>query len=93
MKSADFRIFLSLRSYLIRKKILSLLLALSSLPHLNPSLKDFTISSDGDQDHEIVFDIPKGTESATYTDTYVIFADSDCTVTTMAIYAIFPYED
>ena len=61
----------------------------STYPPINPSANYFTIS-DGDQDHEIVFDIPKGTESATYTDNYVIEIPDDCTVTTMAIYAVFP---
>lgn len=58
-------------------------------PSINPSLKDFTVSN-GDQDHEIVFDIPKGTSSATYGDIYILDIPSGCTVTTMAIYAIFP---
>ena len=55
----------------------------------NPNQKDFTVSN-GDQDHEIVFDIPKGTSSATYTDMYVVGIPYNFTVTTMAIYAIFP---
>lgn len=59
-------------------------------PPLDPPWKSFTVSSDGDQDHEIVFDIPKGTISATYKEEYFIGVPDDCTVTTMAIYAIFP---
>ena len=62
---------------------------ISTYPSIDPSQKNFTISN-GDQDHEIVFDIPKGTSSATYTDIYIIDIPDDCTVTTMAIYAIFP---
>lgn len=62
----------------------------STDPSINPSLKDFTVSSDGEQDHEIVFDIPKGTSSATYEDMYIIDIPEGCTVTTMAIYAVFP---
>lgn len=58
-------------------------------PSIDHNKKNFTVS-DGDQDHEIVFDIPKGTSSATYTDNYVIGIPGGCTVTTMAIYAIFP---
>ena len=50
----------------------------------------FTVISDSDQDHEIVLDIPKGTSSATCTEKYLIGVPDDCTVTTMAIYAIFP---
>lgn len=61
-------------------------------PSLNNPRKRFTIS-DGDQDHEIVFDIPKGTASATYINSYYIFASSYVTITTMAIYAIFPKEN
>ena len=68
-------------------------LNLATRPSLNPNSKDFTISSDGDQDHEIVFDIPKGTESATYTDSYYISARGNVTITTMAIYAILPKEN
>lgn len=59
-------------------------------PPIDPIRKPFTVSSDGDQDHEIVFDIPKGTRSATYLDMYVVSIPDNCTVTTMAIYAIFP---
>ena len=62
----------------------------STNPPINPSSKYFTVSSDGDQDHEIVFDIPKGTISATYMDAYIVEIPDGCTVTTMAIYAIFP---
>lgn len=62
----------------------------STNPPTNPSRKNFTVSSDGDQDHEIVFDVPEGTRSATYTDGYVVYIPDGCTVTTMAIYAIFP---
>lgn len=61
-------------------------------PSLNNPGKRFTIS-DGDQDHEIVFDIPKGAESATYIDSYMIYTFQDFTITTMAIYAIFPKEN
>lgn len=50
----------------------------------------FTVSSNGDQDHEIVLDIPKGAKSATYTETYYIGVPDDCTVKALAIYAIFP---
>lgn len=50
----------------------------------------FTVSSNGDQDHEIVLDIPKGAKSATCTEYYLIGVPDDCTVTTLAIYAIFP---
>ena len=66
-------------------------LDLYTRPSLNPNSKDFTIS-DGDQDHEIVFDIPQGTESSTYMDSYFILA-RNCTIPTMAIYAIFPKEN
>ncbi len=59
-------------------------------PPLDPSSKDFTVSSNGDQDHEIVFDIPKGTSSANYEDTCVANIPDNCTITTLAIYAIFP---
>ena len=62
---------------------------LSTYPSINPSANSFRISY-GDQDHEIVFDIPKGTSSATYMDMYVVSIPDGCTVTTMAIYAIFP---
>ena len=64
-------------------------LSLFTRPSLNSPRKRFTIS-DGDQDHEIVFDIPKGTASATYIDSYIIYTFQDFTITTMAIYAIFP---
>lgn len=64
---------------------------ISTYPSIHPSQKNFTISN-GDQDHEIVFDIPKGTSSATYTDIYILDIPDGCTVTTMAIYAIFPQE-
>ena len=50
----------------------------------------FTVSSNGDQDHEIVLDIPKGEKSATCAKNYLVGVPDDCTVTTMAIYAIFP---
>ena len=53
----------------------------------------FTVSSNGDQDHEIVLDIPKGAKSATCTELYLIGVPDDCTVTTLAIYAIFPQEN
>ena len=59
-------------------------------PSTDPSTKGFTVNSNGDQDHEIVFDIPKGTSSATYEDVYILDIPGGCTVTTMAIYAIFP---
>ena len=62
-------------------------------PSIDPNQKNFTVSSDGDQDHEIVFDIPKGTKRATYMDTFVVSIPYSCTVTTMAIYAIFPQEN
>ena len=65
---------------------------ISTSPNIDPSQKNFTISN-GDQDHEIVFDIPKGTSSATYTDIYILDTPDGCTVTTMAIYAIFPQEN
>lgn len=61
-------------------------------PPLDPSSKGFTVSPDGDQDHELIFDIPKGTSSANYEDTCVVNIPDNCTVTTMAIYAIFPQE-
>lgn len=64
-------------------------LSLFTQPSLNRPRKKFKIS-DGDQDHEIVFDIPKGTESATHMDDYYMYDNTDCTITTMAIYAIFP---
>ena len=50
----------------------------------------FTVSSNGDQDHEIVLDIPKGEKSATCAKDYLIGVPDDCLVTTLAIYAIFP---
>ena len=50
----------------------------------------FTVSSDSDQDHEIVLDIPKGEKSATCAKIYVVGVPGDCLVTTLAIYAIFP---
>lgn len=50
----------------------------------------FTVSSKGDQDHEVVLDFPKGVKSATYREMYQIDIPYNCTVTTMAIYAIFP---
>lgn len=52
--------------------------------------EDFTVSSNGDQDHEIVLDIPKGEKSATCTKLYLVNVPDDCAVTAMAIYAIFP---
>lgn len=62
-------------------------------PPLDPPWKGFTVSPDGDQDHELIFDIPKGTKSATYDDFYIVRVPDNCTVTTMAIYAIFPQEN
>ena len=59
-------------------------------PSTDPSTKVFTVSSNGDQDHEIVVDIPEGAKSATGTEDWLINAPDGCTVTTMAIYAIFP---
>ena len=53
----------------------------------------FTVSSDSDQDHEIVLDIPKGEKSATCAKIYVVGVSGDCLVTTLAIYAIFPQEN
>lgn len=50
----------------------------------------FTVSSEGDQDHEVVLDFPKGVKSATYREMLQIDIPDNCTVTTMAIYAIFP---
>lgn len=64
-------------------------LILFTQPSLNSPGKKFTIS-DGDQDHEIVFDIPQGTLSVTYMDSYYMYDNNDCTITTMAIYAVFP---
>ena len=58
-------------------------------PSIDPNQKNFTISN-GDQDYEVVFDIPKGTSRATYMDMYIVGIPDGCTVTTMAIYAIFP---
>ena len=52
----------------------------------------FTVSSDSEQDHEIVLDIPKGVKSATGVELFNVDVPDDCTVTTMAIYAIFPQE-
>ena len=52
--------------------------------------KSFTVSSNGDQDHEIVLDILKGAKSATRTEAYIVGVPDNCTVTTMAIYAVFP---
>lgn len=60
---------------------------LSSAPQAE---EPFTVSSNGDQDHEIVLDIPKGAKSATCTEVYLIGVPDDCTITTLAIYAIFP---
>lgn len=65
-------------------------ISLNTDPPIDSYWKSFTVSSDGDQDHEIVFDIPKGTKSATYTDDYFLETPHNCTVKTMAIYAIFP---
>ena len=53
----------------------------------------FTVSSDSDQDHEIVLDIPKGEKSATCAKIYVVGVPDDCVVTTLAIYANFPQEN
>ena len=64
-------------------------ISLYTNPSIDHPMKGFTISN-GDQDHEIVFDIPNGTKSATYRDTYIVDILDDFTVTTMAIYAIFP---
>ena len=52
--------------------------------------ESFTVSSNGDQDHEIVLDIPKGAKSATCTKDFLVGVPDDCLVTTLAIYAIFP---
>ena len=52
--------------------------------------KTFNVSSEGDQDHEVVLDFPKGVKSATYREMYQIDIPNNCTVTTLAIYAIFP---
>lgn len=60
----------------------------------NPQAEEsFTVSSNGDQDHEIVLDILKGAKSATCTEYYLVGVPDDCTVTTLAIYAIFPQEN
>ena len=64
-------------------------IAISTNPSIDPNQKNFTISN-GDQDHEIVFDIPEGTRRATYMDMYILDIPGGCTVTTLAIYAIFP---
>ncbi|OTA59845.1 hypothetical protein [Limosilactobacillus reuteri] len=57
----------------------------------NPQAEEpFTVSSNGDQDHEIVLDIPKGEKSATCAKIFLVGVPDDCTVTTLAIYAIFP---
>ena len=57
----------------------------------NPQAEEsFTVSSNGDQDHEIVLDILKGAKSATCTEVYLVGVPDDCLVTTLAIYAIFP---
>ena len=52
--------------------------------------ESFTVSSNGDQGHEIVLDIPKGAKSATCAKDFVVIVPDDCLVTTIAIYAIFP---
>lgn len=52
--------------------------------------ESFTVSSNGDQDHEIVLDIPKGEKSATCAKDFLVGVPDDCLVTTLAIYAIFP---
>lgn len=57
----------------------------------NPQAEEsFTVSSNGDQDHEIVLDIPKGAKSATSMEVYLVGVPDDCRITTLAIYAIFP---
>ncbi|MGF0013585.1 hypothetical protein [Limosilactobacillus reuteri] len=57
----------------------------------NPQAEEsFTVSSNGDQDHEIVLDIPKGAKSATCAKIFLVGVPDDCAVTTLAIYAIFP---
>ena len=57
----------------------------------NPQAEEsFTVSSNGDQDHEIVLDIPKGEKSATCAKIFLVGVPDDCLVTTLAIYAIFP---
>ena len=55
--------------------------------------ESFTVSSNGDQDHEIVLDIPKGEKSATCAKFFLVGVPDDCTVTTLAIYAFFPQEN
>lgn len=65
-------------------------ISLNTEPPIDSPWKGFTVSPDGDQDHELIFDIPKGASSATYRDNYIVIAPYNCTVTTMAIYAIFP---
>ena len=55
--------------------------------------ESFTVSSNGDQDHEIVLDIPKGEKSATCAKDFVVGVPDDCFVPTLAIYAIFPQEN
>ena len=67
-------------------------ISLDTDPPIDSYWKSFAVSSDGDQDHEIVFDIPKGTKSATYRDKYFLETPKGCSVTTMAIYAIFPQD-
>ena len=60
----------------------------------NPQAEEsFTVSSNGDQDHEIVLDIPKGEKSATCAKIFLVGVPDDCLVTTLAIYAIFPQEN
>lgn len=61
-------------------------------PALNPNDKYFTIS-DGDQDHETIFDIPQGTKYADDRDGYIIYTYGNVNITTMAIYAILPKEN
>ena len=55
--------------------------------------ESFTVSSNGDQDHEIVLDIPKEKKSATCAKLFLVNVPDDCIITTMAIYAIFPQEN
>ena len=55
--------------------------------------ESFTVSSNGDQDHEIVLDIPKGEKSATCAKLFLVNVPDDCIITTLAIYAIFPQEN
>ena len=60
----------------------------------NPQAEEhFTVSSNGDQDHEIVLDIPKGEKSATCAKIFFVGVPDNCIITTMAIYAIFPQEN